>query len=324
VLWKATKPGEPTWDFGLGPGRPGWHIECSAMALRLLGEPPIDIHAGGVDLIFPHHENEIAQSEGATAAVLALLGARRAPLRSTSEKMSKSLGNVFTVKDVLERGFRASALRYLLLSVALPQAAEVHLGGLQQAEEALRRLTDFLARLDTVERARAHPEVRSGRRRRTSQVRGGARRRPEHRGRARRHLRPGAGPQHRDRRRAQGADDVAAVREAFELFDRVLGVLSLRRAEDARPPVEAAEIERLVEERQDARRGAISPRRTASARISRRAASCSRTRRPVRGGSASSSRTTMGIPIDTRPPAREAPAHPDAAARTQGGRDHRA
>ncbi len=66
VLWKSTKPGEPTWDPGIGSGRPGWHIECSAMALRLLGEPPIDLHAGGVDLIFPHHENEIAQSEGAT------------------------------------------------------------------------------------------------------------------------------------------------------------------------------------------------------------------------------------------------------------------
>ena len=72
VLWKATQPGEPTWDFGIGPGRPGWHIECSAMALRLLGGPPIDIHAGGVDLVFPHHENEIAQSEG---TVLAVLGA---------------------------------------------------------------------------------------------------------------------------------------------------------------------------------------------------------------------------------------------------------
>ena len=74
VLWKATKPGEPTWDPGIGPGRPGWHIECSAMALRLLGEPPIDMHAGGVDLIFPHHENEIAQSEGATGAVLRASG----------------------------------------------------------------------------------------------------------------------------------------------------------------------------------------------------------------------------------------------------------
>ena len=69
VLWKATTPDEPTWDFGVGPGRPGWHIECSAMALRLLGDPPIDIHAGGVDLIFPHHENEIAQAEGAMTSI---------------------------------------------------------------------------------------------------------------------------------------------------------------------------------------------------------------------------------------------------------------
>ena len=68
VLWKATRPGEPTWDYGCGPGRPGWHIECSAMALRLLGPPPIDIHGGGIDLVFPHHENEIAQAEGATGS----------------------------------------------------------------------------------------------------------------------------------------------------------------------------------------------------------------------------------------------------------------
>ena len=78
VLWKATQPDEPTWDFGIGPGRPGWHIECSAMALRILGEAPIDIHCGGIDLVFPHHENEIAQAEGATKRpVLALLVPRR-------------------------------------------------------------------------------------------------------------------------------------------------------------------------------------------------------------------------------------------------------
>ena len=79
VLWKETTPDDPTWDFGVGPGRPGWHIECSAMALRLLGEPPIDIHAGGVDLIFPHHENEIAQSEADRQALCPVLGSCRAP-----------------------------------------------------------------------------------------------------------------------------------------------------------------------------------------------------------------------------------------------------
>ena len=99
VLWKSTKPTEPTWDPGIGPGRPGWHIECSAMALRLLGESPMDIHAGGVDLIFPHHENEIAQSEGATGKPFARFWVHVEHLMiededKGTEKMSKSIGNV--------------------------------------------------------------------------------------------------------------------------------------------------------------------------------------------------------------------------------------
>jgi cysteinyl-tRNA synthetase len=254
VLWKATKPGEPTWDFGIGPGRPGWHIECSAMALRLLGEPPIDIHTGGVDLVFPHHENEIAQSEGATGVPFSRFWVHVEHLQIDEQKMSKSLGNVFTVKDVLDRGFRASALRYLLLSIHYRKQLKFSWENLQQADEALRRLTDFLARLDTVEAPGSHPEVRQAvadARRRFEEALGDD-------------LNTAAGlaaifdlvrALHTalDEDRA-GQDDVAAVREAFELFDRVLGVLSLRRAEDARPPVEAAEIERLVEERQDARR----------------------------------------------------------------------
>ena len=129
VLWKATKPDEPTWDFGIGPGRPGWHIECSAMALRLLGEAPIDIHCGGVDLIFPHHENEIAQAEGATgAAVLAVLDARRASAMDDGEKMSKSLGNVFNVHDIIDQGYRAVGAALPAAVGALPQAAEVLVG----------------------------------------------------------------------------------------------------------------------------------------------------------------------------------------------------
>jgi len=116
VLWKAARPGEPSWDCGTGPGRPGWHIECSAMALRLLGGPPIDIHAGGVDLIFPHHENEIAQSEGATRTPFARYWVHIEHLFVEGEKMSKSLGNVFTVPDIVAKGYRPSALRYLLLS----------------------------------------------------------------------------------------------------------------------------------------------------------------------------------------------------------------
>src|SRR5436190_2354243 len=105
VLWKATKPGEPTWDYGCGPGRPGWHIECSAMALRLLGEPPIDIHGGGIDLVFPHHENEIAQAEGATGKPFVRFWVHVEFRNIDHEKMSKSLGNVFTVRDILDNGY---------------------------------------------------------------------------------------------------------------------------------------------------------------------------------------------------------------------------
>ena len=112
ALWKATKPDEPTWTEVDPPGRPGWHLECSAMALRLLGEPPIDIHAGGIDLIFPHHENEIAQSECATKKPFSRFWFHVEYLLVDDEKMSKSLGNTYTVPDVLAKGYRPSALRY--------------------------------------------------------------------------------------------------------------------------------------------------------------------------------------------------------------------
>ena len=126
VLWKATKPGEPTWDAGVGPGRPGWHIECSAMALRLLGEPPIDIHAGGIDLIFPHHENEIAQSECATGQPFSRFWVHVEHLLVDDQKMSKSLGNVYTLNDIVDRGHRALGAALPAAVVALPQAAQLH------------------------------------------------------------------------------------------------------------------------------------------------------------------------------------------------------
>src|SRR5690606_2743052 len=159
VLWKATKPGEPTWDVSLGPGRPGWHIECSAMALRLLGEPPIDIHAGGIDLIFPHHENEIAQSECATGKPFARFWVHFEHLLVDDQKMSKSLGNIYTLEDVRKRGHRISALRYLLLSAHYRKQLNFTWRGLEQAEEALTRLTDFLARLDSLPPGDEHPAI---------------------------------------------------------------------------------------------------------------------------------------------------------------------
>src|SRR5258705_3273142 len=159
VLWKATRPGEPTWDVGAGPGRPGWHLECWAMALRLLGEPPMDVHAGAMDVILPHHENEIAQSEGATRKPFSRFWVHIEHLFVENEKMSKSLGNVYTLPDVLARGHRASALRYLLLSSHYRKQLNFTWAGMEQAEESLRRIVDCLARLETVSSDQSSPTV---------------------------------------------------------------------------------------------------------------------------------------------------------------------
>jgi cysteinyl-tRNA synthetase len=253
VLWKATKEGEPTWDVGTGPGRPGWHIECSAMALRLLDGPPIDIHAGGVDLIFPHHENEIAQAEGATGQPFARFWMHVEHLFVENEKMSKSLGNVYGIPEILARGHRASSLRYLLLSSHYRKQLNFTWAGLDQAEESLRRIGDFLVRLDDVSGEARHPHIEE-------QV-GAAR--EAFRAALQDDLNTAAGlgvifDLLRDVNaaidaKAVSAADAVLVREAFEEFDRVLGVISLRRAEDATPPVPVDEIERLIEERKAAR-----------------------------------------------------------------------
>src|SRR5688572_27997469 len=160
VLWKAARPGEPSWECnGAGPGRPGWHIECSAMALRLLGEAPIDIHAGGVDLIFPHHENEIAQAEGATNQTFSRFWVHVEHLFVENEKMSKSVGNVYTVPDVVARNHRASSLRYLLLSSHYRKQLNFTWAGLEQADESLRRIMDFLVRVEEMTGDSRNPEI---------------------------------------------------------------------------------------------------------------------------------------------------------------------
>ena len=257
ALWKATKPGEPTWDPGIGPGRPGWHIECSAMALRLLGEPPIDIHCGGVDLIFPHHENEIAQSEGATGKPFSRFWFHVEHLMIDdedhgAEKMSKSLGNVFNLEDIAARGFRPSALRYLYLGVHYRKQLKFSWTAIAQAEEALKRLTDFLARLETV------PEQGSGR---------VAALLEETERAFARHIADDLNTAAAlgvvfDLVRALntaidnkeiGRAEAARVQATFDGFDQVLGVLSLRRKEDERPPVPVEEIEQLIEARRAAR-----------------------------------------------------------------------
>ena len=254
VLWKATRPDEPTWDFGVGAGRPGWHIECSAMARRLLGDT-IDIHAGGVDLIFPHHENEIAQTEGATGKLFSRFWVHVEHLMmDDGEKMSKSLGNVFNVKDVVAQGYRPSALRFLLMSVHYRKQLKYSRQGLDQSEEALKRLTDFLARLDRVTSPAAHPA--------TQERVAAARSEFSRMVRADVNV-PGALGAVFELVRALnaavdagdvGVPDVRVIRDAFDHWDRILGVLSLRHVEDAAPPVPVAEIERLIAERQAARR----------------------------------------------------------------------
>ncbi len=146
ALWKAAKPGEKHWDTKLGSGRPGWHIECSAMALRYLGES-FDLHAGGEDLMFPHHENEIAQSESATGKTLAYHWMHVRFLLVDGRKMSKSEGNFFTLRDLLLKGYKASAIRFLLISVPYRHPLNFTIEGLAESASAVDRLRTFYQRI---------------------------------------------------------------------------------------------------------------------------------------------------------------------------------
>jgi cysteinyl-tRNA synthetase len=146
ALWKAPKPGEHFWETPIGPGRPGWHIECSAMAMKYLGET-IDIHTGGIDLAFPHHENEIAQSEAATGKQFVRYWLHAEHLLVEGEKMSKSLGNFFTLRDLFAKGYKPSALRFALASVPYRRQLNFTFDGLQQATSSVERLRNFAARL---------------------------------------------------------------------------------------------------------------------------------------------------------------------------------
>jgi len=253
VLWKAAKPGEPTWECAGLPGRPGWHIECSAMALRLLDGAPIDIHAGGVDLIFPHHENEIAQAEGATNQTFSRFWVHVEHLFVENEKMSKSLGNVFTVPDIVAKGFRPSALRYLLLSSHYRKQLNFTWSGMEQAEESLRRVVDFLVRLDGVTGQGKSEEIEAA----------AIKARDAFKAALEGDLNTAAGLAAlfdlvKSGNAAidagkMGAEDAALVRSTIEDLDRVLGVVSLRRAEDAKPPMPVEEIQRMIDERKAAK-----------------------------------------------------------------------
>ncbi len=146
ALWKAPKPGEASWDTSIGPGRPGWHLECSVMSMQELGES-FDLHAGGEDLVFPHHENEIAQSESMTGKMFARFWFHVRFLLVEGEKMSKSLGNFYTLRDLVLKGHKPSSIRYLLTSVPYRNQLNFTFDGLKQAAVSVERLRNFRQRL---------------------------------------------------------------------------------------------------------------------------------------------------------------------------------
>jgi cysteinyl-tRNA synthetase len=146
ALWKAPKPGEASWDTSIGPGRPGWHIECSVMSMEQLG-PSFDLHAGGEDLIFPHHENEIAQSEALSGKPLARYWFHARFLLVEGQKMSKSLGNFFTIRDLVLRGHKPSSIRWLLTQVPYRNQLNFTFDGLKSAASSVEKLRNFRFRL---------------------------------------------------------------------------------------------------------------------------------------------------------------------------------
>ena len=148
VLWKAQKEGEPAWDEPIGKGRPGWHIECSVMAMKYLGET-LDIHTGGVDLTFPHHENEIAQSEALTGKPFVRYWLHAEHLSVDGQKMSKSLGNFYTLRDLVAKGYAPEALRYLLASAPYRTKLNFTFKGLTDAAANIDRLRNFKLRVET-------------------------------------------------------------------------------------------------------------------------------------------------------------------------------
>ncbi len=156
VLWKAKKEGEPYWETELGPGRPGWHIECSAMSMKYLGET-FDIHCGGVDNIFPHHENEIAQSEAYTGKKFVNYWLHCHHLIVNGEKMSKSKGNFYTLRDLLAKKYNPKAIRFLLMSTHYRKVLDFTFEGLKQATSAVQRIQNFIYELEN----RSFPEGKS-------------------------------------------------------------------------------------------------------------------------------------------------------------------
>ncbi len=256
ALWKAVKPGEPAWDSPWGPGRPGWHVECSAMSMKYLG-PTFELHCGGVDLIFPHHENEIAQSESATGLPFVRHWVHSEHLIVDGQKMSKSLGNVYTLKDLLDRGYTARAIRYLFLSVHYRQKLNFTFDSLEGAAGALRRVDEMRFRL-------AHAEESGEPGARLAEAAG--RLKADFTAALADDLNAAAAlaalfvfvkeVNVAIEERRIGTGDRDRVAAALADVDQVLGVLDPAAWPDAAAPADddAAEIERLIQARQDARK----------------------------------------------------------------------
>jgi cysteinyl-tRNA synthetase len=249
VLWKGPREGEPSWDTEIGPGRPGWHLECSAMSIELLGEE-FDIHTGGTDNIFPHHENEIAQSEGATGHPFAHYWLHAEHLIVEGEKMAKSKGNFFTLRDLLDKGFDPVTIRYLLISVPYRQKLNFTMDGLHAAEQAIDRIDNTLRRLEHTPAAEGtgdlEPEVVESFRRESREALA------DDLNTAR-----ALGALHTALRHVNTALDGAGISEEVgqslrQSLDEVNSVLDIFPAAEA-GAADDAEIQRLVDERTEAR-----------------------------------------------------------------------
>ena len=228
ALWKAPKPGEAQWDTEIGPGRPGWHIECSQMSMKYLGDS-FDIHAGGEDLIFPHHENEIAQSEALTGKPFVRFWIHSRFLLVEGEKMAKSAGNFYTVRDLVLMGHKPSSIRFLLMSVPHHKQLNFTFDGLTQAANSVERLRNFKRRLQTSSLPRARIQrSRSWRIAASTEMRAGMEDDLEYRPRIGSRLRSGAGRKCRDGwrtgeagRRSRNPEGSRSVRRDFRRAEQM-------------------------------------------------------------------------------------------------------
>ncbi len=251
VLWKSRKGDEPFWDTRLGPGRPGWHIECSAMAMKYLGET-LDIHTGGIDLTFPHHENEIAQAEGVTGKQFVRFWLHAEHLLVQWQKMSKSLGNFYTLRDLLEMGYTPEAIRYQLAQVPYRNKLNFTFDGLTATGTALDRLRNYKLRLETAKFGEGQSEM-------IAETVKKAREAFDEGMDADLNTAEALGAIFEYVRETNTAMDtgefkagnVAAARELLAHFDSIFQVLEATAAEGSRPD---AEIQALVDERTQAKK----------------------------------------------------------------------